>query len=428
MVLKPLLLLLLVALPTLVAPRSSHAQGTKTDYKNWEKLGARTRDKVFRQRVEPHWFADNVRFWYRVDLADQQREFVLVNAAEGTRRPAFDHERLLESLSKAVSKELVPGRLPFDRIIFYEDDNAVWFSALGNGWRCDLETYELAQSEAPDIEQKRVERRRRRNRRRWASPRGELSPDKVWRTFTKDHNLFLRSEQSGEEFQLTDDGSEGHYYQRSVFWSPDSTKLVAYRTEKGDERIVHFVESSPKDQLQPKLHSHKYLKPGDKIDMTRPHLFDVAQQKEIPISDELFATPWSLDEVRWDDDSSRFTFRYNQRGHQVLRLIAVDAKSGESTAIINEQSETFLDWAYKQYLYYVDDTSEVIWASERDGWNHLYLYDVKTGKVKNPITSGRWGRARGRSRRSGGSPNLVSGGRRLSGSGSVLRASLPREL
>ncbi len=124
---------------------------------------------------------------------------------------------------------------------------------------------------------------------------------------------------------LSQDGKADDAYSGRVFWSPDGTKLVALRTKKGQEHKVHLIESSPRDQLQPRLHSFDYLKPGDRIALTKPHLFDVAARKEIPVKDELFTNPWSVQDVRWAADSRRFTFLYNQRGHQVLRVVAVDA-------------------------------------------------------------------------------------------------------
>src|SRR5690348_9664122 len=70
------------------------AQGTQADYDRADALGERARDKVFKSEVRPHWSADGDRFWYRNDLKDGAREFVLVDAVEGRRRPAFDHARL----------------------------------------------------------------------------------------------------------------------------------------------------------------------------------------------------------------------------------------------------------------------------------------------------------------------------------------------
>ena len=104
------------------------------------------------------------------------------------------------------------------------------------------------------------------------------------------------------------------------------------------------MESSPKDQLQPRLHTFDYVKPGDPIDCPKPQLFDVAAEKQIPVSDALFPTPWSISDVRWSPDSSRFTFLYNQRGHQVLRIVAVDAKTGAATALMTAVASVQSGW------------------------------------------------------------------------------------
>jgi dipeptidyl-peptidase-4 len=153
---------------------------------------------------------------------------------------------------------------------------------------------------------------------------------------------------------------------------------------------VHYVESSPADQLQPKLHAYPYLKAGDEIPVRKPRLFDVAARKQIPIGESLFPNPWDISDIRWSKDSSRFTFLHNQRGHQAMRIIAVDAASGDARAIVDEQSKTFIDYSGKQFIDFSDDAHEIIWMSERDGWNHLYLYDADSGEVKNQITRGKW--------------------------------------
>ena len=159
---------------------------------------------------------------------------------------------------------------------------------------------------------------------------------------------------------------------------------------KGDDRKVYLIESSPKGQLQPKLSSYDYLKPGDKVAISRPHLFDVEARKAIAVPDALFENPWNIEELRWSPDSSRFTFLFNQRGHQVMRLVAVDASTGEAKSLIEETFPTFVDYSNKTYVYFFDKTDEILWMSERDGWNHLYLFDSKTGALKNQITKGEW--------------------------------------
>jgi dipeptidyl-peptidase 4 len=220
--------------------------------------------------------------------------------------------------------------------------------------------------------------------------RGPESPNGQWRAFIKDNNVSVRNQQNGEETALSTDGTADDAYTDRFHWSPDSRKLVVLKTRKGDGRKVYLIESSPKDQLQPKLHSYDYDKPGDKIAVSKPHLFDVGKEKEIPISDDLFPTPWSISDVRWAPDSKRFTFLYNQRGHQVLRVVAVDAATGAARPVIDEQSKTFVNYSGNFFCQYLDDTQEIIWMSERDGWNHLYLYDAESGQVKHQITQGEW--------------------------------------
>src|SRR5262245_27189260 len=95
----------LLACLVLFSPTNpAHAQGTKEDYARAEALRAKTRDKVFRSGVRPHWFADNAKFWYRNDLPDGAREFIVVDAARGERGPAFDHARLAEGLAKVLGE------------------------------------------------------------------------------------------------------------------------------------------------------------------------------------------------------------------------------------------------------------------------------------------------------------------------------------
>jgi dipeptidyl-peptidase 4 len=230
---------------------------------------------------------------------------------------------------------------------------------------------------------------RREGRGRRGRSAQDKSPDGQWQAFLQSGNVYLRQLDGGEMFALTTGPSDEFSYQSRFYWSPDSSRLVAVRTKQGDERKVYFVESSPKDQLQPKLQSYDYLKPGDQIPLDKPVLFDVSERKQIPVSDDLFPNPWSLNRIRWAEDSSHFTFLYNQRGHQVLKVIAVDT-DGSARAIVDEQSETFITYSSKLFLEFVDDGEEIIWMSERDGWNHLCLYDAAAGKVKNQITKGPW--------------------------------------
>jgi dipeptidyl aminopeptidase/acylaminoacyl peptidase len=387
----------LIVWTTLLAPAVAAAQGTRADYERAAALRERFRDKVIKTSVRPHWFADGRRFWYRNDLAGGAREFIVVDAAKGTRGPAFGHEKLAEALAKATGKPQKATELPVDRLDV-SDEGKVTVEVDGKTWRFDADAVKL--EPGPEIGKQQDPPAQPTGRRfgggggggarSGASPRGADSPDGKWTARFKDHNIRLHDKKTGEEFALTDDGYGPDSYESGVYWAPDSKHLVALKTKKGDERKVYLIESSPKDQVQPKLSSYDYLKPGDQVPVTKPHLFEVGSRKEVPVSDELFKNPYSIEQVRWAGDSSRFTFVYNQRGHQVLRVVSVAADDGSARAVVDESSPTFVDYSQKFFLRFLDEGDEILWMSERDGWNHLYLFEAKTGRLKNQVTKGEW--------------------------------------
>jgi len=389
-----LVVVLVAAMAMGVAGRAG-AQGTKADYERADRLRGLVGGKVFRAEVTPHWSSDNTRFWYRNDLARGAKEFVIVDVAKGRRKPAFDHKKVAAALAKATGKKCDAARLPTDQLVLTQDANTVRFYALDSGWECDRRTSKLVKVPSMKKPKDLPPPPSRRRRRRSSTPQGArgprgASPRDKWTVLAKEGNLFLREKGGPKEHRLTTDGKGDDAYSAGVHWSPDGTRFVATRTAKAQEHPVYYIESSPTDQIQPKLHKRNYLKPGDRIASTKPHLFDVAAKKEIPVSDKLFPTPWRIGQIRWDADSKRFTFYYNQRGHQVARIIGVDAKTGKATPVIDEVTKTFFCYSRKQTLHYVGPTGEIIWASERDGWNHLYLYDGAKGTVKTQITKGKW--------------------------------------
>ena len=150
------------------------------------------------------------------------------------------------------------------------------------------------------------------------------------------------------------------------------------------------MRSSPADQLQPRLESRDYLKPGDTLPTRSPQIFFIDSHKQVSADTSLIGNQYNLTRPEWRKDSKSFTIEYNQRGHQVYRVLEVDAMTGAVKTLVEERSPTFIDYSGKRYRYDMANGRELIWASERDGWNHLYLYDTRTGTVKSQITKGEW--------------------------------------
>jgi len=204
----------------------------------------------------------------------------------------------------------------------------------------------------------------------------------------QDRNVFFKNKADGAQKQITTDGTPDNGYINHVDWSPDLKHVMIMRERPGGDRKLTVVNSVPKNKAQPEVITVDYLKPGDEIQRLRPCLF-TSEGKQLQVSDALFANPWSIQHCSWNPDSSGFRFLYNQRGHQVARLVELGTNS-TVRAVIDEVTPTFFCYSSKEYINRHPDADEYLWMSERDGWNHLYLYDGKTGKVKTQVTKGEW--------------------------------------
>jgi dipeptidyl aminopeptidase/acylaminoacyl peptidase len=360
------------------------AQGGLDDYKRayalrerYAALAHHIPDPV--QRIE-----DSPAFWYRKSVPGGH-EFVRVEAgAAPEKRPAFDHEKLAACLTKAGTESFTALKLPFSQFTFVEKGQAIEFN-LGDGrWRASVDGA-TCQRTGPAVPPGP------RGPGRPPADRAIASPDGKWEALVRNYNVVLRPKGKTEWTPLSFDGSEGNAYQiSSLVWSPDSSRLAVYRVRPGYTRLVHYVESSPADQLQPKHSTIEYAKPGDALDVQQPALFEIATKKQFRVDNRLFPNPYQLSRLAWWKDSRAFTFEYNQRGHQLYRVIEVDARTGAARTVIEEAPETFFCYSGKRFRHNLDDGREMIWMSERDGWNHLYLYDAVTGRVKSQVTRGNW--------------------------------------
>jgi dipeptidyl aminopeptidase/acylaminoacyl peptidase len=392
-------------------------------YKRAGELAARTKGKVFKATITPHWFDNNTRFWYRNDLRGDAKEFILVDVASGKRGPAFDHPKLAAALSTAAAKEYQADRLPFSSIEFTNGAQAVRFRAGGSTWECDVTSYECKPSpraieetpdenpppaaaddddEAPWVGEETDD----------AAPQGKKgypkkgrfapqatrearSPDRKWTAFVKSDNVHLRDE-AGKETPLTNNGTAGNPF-AALTWAPDSQALVMFRTEPGDGKEVYMIETSPRDQLPARLHTRPYPRPGDRFPLHEMYVVDLQAKKPVKVDVERINYGW-MPRLRWSKDSKHFTFEKIDRGHQRFRVIEVETRTGKTRSIIDEKAETFIWTAHPPrqdeipgiQVHYLDDTNEIILASERDGWKHLYLIDAASGTVKNQITKGAW--------------------------------------
>jgi dipeptidyl-peptidase 4 len=372
---------------------SALAQGRLEDYQRAERfLPGKMRHLVSVADVTPHWIEKTNRFWYlRTGMTG--RDFVLVDAGKNTSTPAFDHERLASALSHAAKQEYSATALPFFDFDFVEDGKAIHFSIGEAQWICSLATYECHLDKSSP-----------------AKPNEVLSPNKRWAAFVKDHNLYLRDTSTGTLLQLTQDGVASWDYATplpslhvmvdqgtedvkqpaAVFWSPDSSKLVTYRLDSRNSGRFTSLQFVPPDQLRPRAFNYVYPLPGEVLAKAETIIFDIQSGKRIDVKSPPIELPFQDGPgYEWFPDSKSFNYNDDTRGNKVEELRVVDAATGEQKVLVREQGENYVDPGETFYRF-AEKTGEIVWSSERDGWNHLYLYDSKTGQVENQITQGSW--------------------------------------
>jgi dipeptidyl-peptidase-4 len=370
------LLLLPVCLP---------AQGTREDYQRAGSLRQKAEGLLCKGKVEGQWLAGGGAFWYRNKLSGGRCEFVFVDADNYRGKVVVAGEKIADVLKRKTGKKVNLDLLTIAGMEL-DKDGTVRIHSEGFTFRIDAGSGDFI-SDAGRLARPVKGRKPGGGHRNRYARRNSVSPDRKWKVVVNAGNIVGLSSDGNTRIAFT----VGNKVEKvQIYWSPDSRYFVAMQTEAGVERIVHAVESSPKDQVQPRLKSWRYTKPGDRIGVTKPRLFSLERRKEVILDDRLYSNPWHIDRLRWALDSSRFTFIYNQRGHQVLRVVEVSSLDGATRTLIEEVPETFVNYFQKQFVAFMDEREEVIWMSERDGWNHLYLFDAGTGKLKNRITDGQW--------------------------------------
>lgn len=366
---------------------------------------------VLNAQIIPHWIGNSHRFWY-ARISKNSTEYRLVDAKAATNTPAFDHKELAATLAGVMDESVLDTALPIINLDF--SDAFVHFDAFGKSWRFDDNTG-LTETEVVP-----------------AHPSDWLvSPDGKKAVFLRDHNLWLRDLYSGSERALTTEGGQYYAYatqpegrdlikglnsqpestseeswslsmKPEALWSPDSRQLF---TVQLDERQVGTLPSLlyvPQDgTVRPSVVECKYSLPGDKhIAEYRFLIIDVETGREKPanyarVEDAfIWYGVFSGNRAWWSGDGEKAYFLDMARGQKSVRVVEMLADTGETRVLFEEQSETYLEIGHKfeapTVLIAIQDSDELIWLSQRSGFAHLYLYDLKTGEMKKTITSGNW--------------------------------------
>ncbi len=224
-----------------------------------------------------------------------------------------------------------------------------------------------------------------------------FSPDGKKIAFARENNLYVYDIATKQITAITTDGKknsiingitdwvyeEEFAFVRAFDWSNDSKKVAYIRFD--ESQVPEFSMSIFKKDLYPTIETFKYPKAGEKNSEVSLHIYDVASKGTQKVNLSQYSD-FYIARMQWTKEANVLSAQVLNRHQDNLDLLFIDGNSGTTKVVLNEKDKAYVD--VTDNLTFLKDNS-FIWTSEKDGFNHIYLYD-KTGKLKNQVTKGNW--------------------------------------
>ncbi len=231
----------------------------------------------------------------------------------------------------------------------------------------------------------------------------EFSPTEDKVAFVRNNNLFVKDFENNQEIQITEDGEynniingatdwvyeEEFSFDKGFQWSPDGNKIAYY---KFDESEVKEYQMEYYGSLYPSIYKFKYPKAGEKNSLVTIQVYEFEYQRSTPffVGEE---TDIYIPRIKWASDHTLTVQKLNRLQNELELWSGTffphrNFKQGIETKVIYaEVSKTYID--ITDNLTFLKDGENFLWTSEKDGYNHIYKINAKTGKEEQ-ITKGEW--------------------------------------
>lgn len=422
----------------------------KANYRLASKFSPKKLDKiVYSLNVDAHWLKNGNRFWYEYET-NEGKKWYIVDAAKGEKKLLFDNDKMAAEITKVVKDPFDAQHLGMENIKFTEDENKIRFEVKSTEEIEKKDTTAKAKKKdkkdvKPTKEKKvyyfeyninteqlteLVDFKKPKSKPMWAN----IAPDSSMIVFGKYYNLYymdkenyLKAIEDDEdstivEHKLTQDGEENFSYYEStpysgsgednvekeknkdkrkpvfVLWSADSKYFTLTKTDVRKVKDLWVINSI--GDPRPTIETYKYWMPGEKESpIEHLILFNTAtkQSKEINVSSfkDQDVNIWSAPNLSaqrddafrpflWLGTNTEFYFSRTSRDLKRIDQCLYDIKADSVKVLIQERLNTYVEVRRPGLI---NNGTEIIEWSERDGWGHFYLYD-NNGKLKNQITSG----------------------------------------
>jgi dipeptidyl-peptidase 4 len=337
----------------------------------------------------PHvkWLDDGTAILYDDRTPNGQQTFERLDPATGRRTPMLEMSRALASLKAlATQAELddakIKEALPWPDDLDNAGHRAV-YEINKDVFLLDLPSSAVTRITKTPEEEKDA----------------QLSPDASKIAFVRKNDIYVYDIAAKKETRLTRDGSAtllngtlswvyweeiAGRHDTGFWWSPDSRSIAYLQTDDSPVTISTFVDPVPVDE---RVIQQRYPKPGEtnpKVRVGLVHVGASLQTRWVSVTDKPFE--WVL-RVKWLPDSQRLSLQTLDRAQTEEGLYFVPLKTGIASRVLTETDPYFVN--VSDDLYFLKDGQHFLWASERDGFMHLYRYAMD-GKLINKITNGDW--------------------------------------
>ena len=345
---------------------------------------------ILNNTLFPTWIGDSDCFWYERESRNG-KEYRLVNAKTATNEVAFDHRVLAAALSEKVDQEVDASDLPINNVSIDLEPSielskkaaTLHFHAFNKKWAYNVNINTCLQVKT-------------------APEDCVISPDGKVGIFIRNFNLWQRNLENRKEQALTEDGEKDYIYgvgtacllpinyaDVQIRWSSDSKRIFAVQRDTRRIKATPIVHHVPQDgSLRPKLEERIEAYPGDDhIETLRLLAIDihtqriqVANYQQIPITRSCW--PFFASNLGWwGNDNRKAYFVDVERGYKTARVVEFDTETGATRILFEESTKTHINLMLNNdecpALVPLPETGELLWFSERSGWAHLYLYNLK---------------------------------------------------
>lgn len=338
------------------------------------------------------WIDSGAIAFYDMRLAKSERTIEMINPANGRRRTSVNANKAIAGMAAALEAEE-----PYEELGWPDafDTNGRWalYQKSGDIVLLDLSASEVVPVAVTDAEESSA----------------RFSPDGQWLAFVRENDIYAWNIEERAETRLTRDGSDTLlngtvswvYWEellnradRGYVWAPDSSAIAYLQSDESGVGEMHYVDFEP---YLPRLIKQRHPKPGETNPRVRAGVVQLGDTRTTWVDLGAYLFEY-LPRIKWLPDSKRLAVQTMNRPQTVVDIFVADVESGDAKHLMRETDAGWVN--VHDDLYFLEDSERFIWKSERDGYAHLYMFNMN-GELSHQITKGEWAL-----RASGGAPGM----------------------